>query len=125
VPVYIEIEGESLAVKRGDAILAQSLSMVEIRCLPREMPEVIKVDVSELEVHDKVFVRDVETPVGEIVSDPDLLVVAAKPPTVFVEEVAEAEGEEDAEGEAEAGEEGAAGDEEGEKSGGESEPAAN
>ncbi|MFO7654765.1 MAG: 50S ribosomal protein L25 [Candidatus Krumholzibacteriia bacterium] len=94
VPVSIRLVGESQAVKRNEGNLSQSLTQVEIRCLPGELPETIDVDISELGVNDKVYVGDLTSPVGEIVSDRELLVVAVKAPAIFA--ATEAEGEEDA-----------------------------
>ncbi len=106
-PVRIEVEGESLAVKRGDANVAQILDSIEVRCLPRELPDVVKVDVTGLELGDRLYVKDLEISAGEIINDAEALVLLLKAPTIYVEEeeVAEgevAEGEEIAEGEGEA-----------------------
>ena len=100
VGVSVHVVGTCPVVKSGEASVALSLDSVEVSCLPRDLPETIEVDISELELHDKIYVRDVTTPVGEIVSDPDMLILNIKAASVFVEETAEAgEGEEGAEGE--------------------------
>ena len=113
VPVSVHVTGESPAVRNGEGSVALSLDTIEVSCLPRDLPEQLEVDITGLGLNDKVFVRDVKTPVGEIVEDPDLLVLNIKPATILVEETdEEAEGEEGAEGEA-AGEGEAEGDEDG------------
>ena len=72
---------------------------VDLMEIPRGLPEYLEVDINELELNDKIFVRDVKTPVGEIITDPDMLVLNIKPAVIFVEEEEEAvEGEEGAEG---------------------------
>jgi len=100
-PVKIELEGESLAIKRGDANLTQVLNNVEVSCLPRELPDEIKIDITDLGLGDKIYVKDLQISAGEIVADPETLVLLLKAPTIFVEEepevaeeVAEGEGEE-------------------------------
>ena len=99
VAVSVQVSGEPAAVKTGEGSVATSLDAIEISCLPRELPEYLEVDISELELNDKIFVRDVKTPVGEIITDPDMLVLNIKPAVIFVEEEEEAaEGEEGAEG---------------------------
>ncbi len=99
VPVQIQIVGECKAVKNGEATVAQTLDFLEIAVRPRDLPEYLEVDISELELHDKVFARDVNLPVGELVTDPDLLVLNIKAQTIFEEEVPEGEeGEEGTEG---------------------------
>jgi len=102
VGVSVEVVGSSHAVKSGEGSVAMHLDTIEVSCLPRELPECLEVDISELGLNDKIFVRDVTTPAGEIVDDPDLLVLNIKAASVFVEEeAAEGEGEgEGAEGEA-------------------------
>jgi len=59
-----------------------------------------------LELNDKIFVRDIVAPVGEVISDPEILVLNIKP-QVAEEEVEEEleEGEEGAEGTSEEGSE--------------------
>ncbi len=98
VPVQVEISGECQAVKNGEATVAQTLDSVEISVRPRDLPEFLEVDISELELHDKIFVRDLHLPAGELVTDPDLLVLNIKPQIIFEEVTEEAEGEEGAEG---------------------------
>jgi len=99
VGVAIQVTGTSAAVKTGEGSVALSLDQVEISCRPSELPDFIEVDTSELELNDKIFVKDLTTPVGEIVSDPEMLVLNIKPATIFVEEEEEVEeGAEGAEG---------------------------
>ena len=102
-PVRIEVRGESLAVKRGEANLAVVLDTVDISCLPRELPDEVEVDISPLGLGDRLYVKDLVAPIGEITTDPDTLVLLLKAPTIFVEEVAE-EAEAAATGEEAAGE---------------------
>lgn len=117
-PVEVEVsiyhEGEPQAVRFNEGAIMQLLDTVTVSCLPRDLPEQITVDVSELEINDSVYVRDLVTPAGEIMTDPELQVVVLKAVSLFVEEEEVVEGEEGAEG-AE-GEEGAEGDDDGDKS---------
>ncbi len=100
VAVSVHVVGTNATIKSGEGSVALSLDSIELSCLPRDLPEQLEIDISELGLNDKIFVRDVKAPVGEIVDDPDLLVLNIKPATVFVEpEEGEAgEGEEGAEG---------------------------
>jgi len=98
--VTVQVVGDNAVTKSGEAAVAMSLQAVEISCLPRELPEYITIDISELELNDKVFVRDIVAPVGEVVSDPEMLVLNIKPQVMELEEEEEdVEGEEGAEGE--------------------------
>lgn len=113
VAVQVSVIGSNQTVKTGEGSVALSLDNIELSCRPSQLPEVIEIDISELELHDKIFVKDVAAPVGEIVSDPEMLVLNIKPATIFIEEEEEpeegVEGEEGAEGEGAEGE-GAEGD---------------
>jgi large subunit ribosomal protein L25 len=102
--VAVQIVGTCHAVKSGEASVALSLDTIELSCLPKDLPEAIEIDITELKVHDKIFVRDLTAPVGEIVSEPDILILNIKPSTLALEEETEvAEGEVAEETEAAAG----------------------
>jgi large subunit ribosomal protein L25 len=106
VPVRVEPVGQPPAIKRGDAVLAQIMESVEISCLPRDLPDSIEVDISGLDTGDRLYVKDLKTPVGEITDDPEALVLLLRAPTVFVEEEEAAEeGEAEDEAAAEKGDE--------------------
>jgi large subunit ribosomal protein L25 len=108
VPVALEVVGECQAVKSGDGSVAMSLDRVEISVRPRDLPEFIEVDISELDLNDKVFVKDLKLTAGEIVSDPETLILNIKASTLAVEEDVDEEGAEGAEGAEDGGEEAAA-----------------
>ncbi|HPF70300.1 MAG TPA: 50S ribosomal protein L25 [Candidatus Krumholzibacteria bacterium] len=94
VAVPVHVVGSNAAVKSGEGSVALSHANIELSCLPRELPEFIEIDISNLNLGDKVFVRDVTPPVGEIVDDADLLVLNIKAASAFAEEApAEGEGE--------------------------------
>lgn len=107
VPVAIEVIGECPDVKAGEGSVAMSLDRLEISVRPRDLPEVLEIDISEMVLNDKVFAGDIKLPAGEIVTDPELLILNIKPAALIVEEE-EVEGEEGEEGaEGAEGEEGA------------------
>jgi len=98
VNVPVEIVGESVGVKVDGGILDFVLREVEVECLPVNIPDVIRVDVSELEIGNSIQVRDLAVEDARIAADPEATVITIGAPTV-VEEVkpAVAEGEEAAE----------------------------
>jgi large subunit ribosomal protein L25 len=105
VPVNVQVVGFCPFVKNGEASVAMSITSIDVSCRPSQLPEVLEIDISELQINDKIFVKDVVTPAGEIVSDGELLVLNIKP-SMMEEEVEEVEeGEEGEEGEGEEGEE--------------------
>ncbi len=77
VPLEIDTD-EAPALKEHVGLVIQRLEEITIRILPDEIPEDIKVDVSEMkEVGDAVYVRDLNAVQQyEVVTDPDLMVLA-------------------------------------------------
>jgi len=109
--VPVRLVGESLAVKEGRGILDHTMRQLEVKCLPRHIPEYIEVDISELEVRHAIHVYDIQVENLEILDNVDRPVVEVLQPTLFeepseeLEEGAEAvEGEEGEEAAGEGGE---------------------
>jgi large subunit ribosomal protein L25 len=96
VEVPIHVVGESELVERGDAVLNQVLTALDVRALPAELPPYVEVDISELDSFDKsIHVRDITfTGKGTIVTSEDELVVSLTPARVEEEEEAPVEEEE-------------------------------
>ena len=75
VTVPLHLVGEPVGVREQEGVLEQIIREIEIRCEPREIPDSIDVDVSNLGVHDVLHVSDI--PVGaniEILNPPDTVV---------------------------------------------------
>lgn len=75
VTVPLRLVGEPIGVREQAGILEQIVREIEIRCEPREIPEVFEVDVSNLNVHDVLHVSDI--PRGdtvEILEAPDAVI---------------------------------------------------
>ncbi len=77
VEVPVHLTGESAAVKRGDADVLQPIHMVEVECLPTDIPEAFEVDLTPLEeIESELRISDLKVPKGvTILVDPDELVV--------------------------------------------------
>ena len=90
--VVLEPEGEPVGVKTFGGLLQQSMRLLPIRCLPQNLPEIIVVDVSGLNIGDTLHVRDIKLPPGvTAVPDEDLTVFLVSEPTVAEEPVAASE----------------------------------
>lgn len=63
VHVIVEIKGESLGVKDG-GILNVEHRYLTVRCLPKDMPEEIVIDISNLQIGDSYHVSDIELPLN-------------------------------------------------------------
>jgi large subunit ribosomal protein L25 len=92
VHVPVHLEGVPSGVKLGGGVLQHVLREVELECLPTDIPEVIVVDVSAMEVHDAVHVSDLPTTKWKLVTEGTQTVASVIPP-VLVKEEAKPEGE--------------------------------
>ena len=110
VPVHTV--GTAIGVREG-GILEVLLHSIEVECLPKDIPEYLEVDVSELDVGDSVHVSEIEPPEGVrfLVSD-EAVIVSVIAPKAIEELIVEEELEEgiEIEGEGEELEEGEAGE---------------
>jgi large subunit ribosomal protein L25 len=90
--VVLEPVGEPVGVKTFGGLLQQSMRLLPIRCLPQDLPEIIVVDVSALNIGESLHVRDIKLPQGvTAVPDEDLTVFLVSEPTVAEEPAIEAE----------------------------------
>jgi large subunit ribosomal protein L25 len=84
--ITIEPVGEADGVKNYGGLLEQSMRTITINCLPQDLPEIIKVDVSALKVGDSIHVRDLPLPKGvEADVDAELTVFIVAEPAVASE----------------------------------------
>jgi large subunit ribosomal protein L25 len=89
--VPLEPTGTANGVKNMGGLLEQSLRTLEIECLPRDLPDVIRVDVSALNIGDAIHVREIQLPAGvKTRIQPDLTAFSVLAPTVEEEPVAAA-----------------------------------
>ena len=89
--IPVEPFGESIGVKSYGGLLTQNVRSLEIECLPKDLPEIIKVDVSALNIGDAIHIKDIALPSGvTAVGEPDIAVFLVAEPTVVEEPVAAA-----------------------------------
>ncbi len=85
--VPIEAVGEPAGVKTSGGLLEHTLRSLEVESLPRDLPTVINVDVSNMNIGDSLHVRDLPLPAGVVtVTDAELTVFAVVEPRVEAEE---------------------------------------
>jgi large subunit ribosomal protein L25 len=81
--VPLEPTGIPNGVKNFGGLLEQSLRSIAIECLPRDLPDIITIDVSALNVGDAIHVRDIALPAGVTTRmPPDLTAISVLAPTV-------------------------------------------
>ena len=64
VPIHFVNEDRCVGVKLGGGRLTHNLIEVEVRCLPKDLPEAIDVDVETLDVGDSLHLSDLKLPQG-------------------------------------------------------------
>jgi len=64
IRVPVQIVGEAEGVKKGGGVLEVATHQVRIRCLPKDLPEAIAIDVSELKVGETIKVSQLKTVAG-------------------------------------------------------------
>ena len=91
--VPLEPVGTANGVKNFGGLLEQSLRVLTLECLPRDLPDRITVDISQLNIGDAIHVRDIQLPSGVRAKVPaDLTAFSVLAPVVEeVPVVAEAE----------------------------------
>src|SRR6202023_3068596 len=90
--VPIEAFGEALGVRTFGGLLEYSLRSLEVECFPQDLPDIVRVDVTNLNIGESLHVRDVPLPSGvEAITDGDLTVVSVVASRVGEEVVATAE----------------------------------
>jgi large subunit ribosomal protein L25 len=100
VTVPIHVTGSAPGVKEG-GMLDTQIRDFHVECLPNAIPDSIEVDISGLEMHTYLHVRDLKVPEGvKILEDPERVVVGvthlraeAEPVAVVAEEATAAEPE--------------------------------
>jgi large subunit ribosomal protein L25 len=92
VMVPVESTGEAVGVKTGGGVLEHVLFKLKVRCLPKDLPEALIVDVSHLEIGKAIHIGDIKPPPGvEILGDKHISVLAVAAPITEAEEQAAAE----------------------------------
>ena len=91
IQVPVETTGEAVGVKTGGGVLEHVLFKIKARALPKDLPELITVDVSHLNIGQAIHLGEIQAPPGvEIIGDKNIPVIAVAAPRTEEEEAAEA-----------------------------------
>jgi large subunit ribosomal protein L25 len=86
VMVPVETEGIPAGVKTGGGILEHVVFKLKVRSLPKDLPEVILVDVSALEIGKSIHLSDLKAPEGvELLGDKHVTIASVAIPRAEVE----------------------------------------
>lgn len=84
--IPVEPVGEANGVKNFGGILEQLLRSVTLKSLPQDLPTIVTVDVSALNVGESIHVKDLVLPAGvTAVDDADVTVFLVAEPNVAIE----------------------------------------
>jgi large subunit ribosomal protein L25 len=90
VLVPVETVGEAEGVKTDGGVLEHVLFKIKVRALPKDLPELITVDVSHLKIGQAIHLGEIKAPEHtEIVGDKQIPVIAVAAPRTEEEEAAE------------------------------------
>jgi large subunit ribosomal protein L25 len=79
--IPVKVEGVSSGVKKG-GILETFIRDIEIECLPKDIPDHISVDVTNMEIGDSIHVKDLQIAENlRVISNPEQVVLIVGHPT--------------------------------------------
>jgi large subunit ribosomal protein L25 len=105
VKVPVELEGSAYGVRTQGGILQHMVHHINVECLPKDIPEKVTLDISELKIGDSLHISDIRAENIRILDEEERTVVTVLPPRVEKEVVEEVEEEVEGEGEEAEGEE--------------------
>jgi large subunit ribosomal protein L25 len=92
VMVPVETIGEAAGVKTEGGVLEHVLFKIKVRALPKDLPEVIEVDVSHLQIGQSIHLGDIKTAPGvEVLGEKGISVISVAAPITEAQEAAAAE----------------------------------
>ncbi|HWL54616.1 MAG TPA: 50S ribosomal protein L25 [Chthoniobacteraceae bacterium] len=90
--IPLEPTGEAVGVKSFGGLLDQLIRQVTVRALPKDLPALVQVDVSAMNIGDLLHIKDIPLPEGiSIVEDGDIAVFQIAAPRVSAAAAAEGE----------------------------------
>jgi large subunit ribosomal protein L25 len=88
--VPVETSGEAEGVKTDGGVLEHVLFKIKVRALPKDLPELITVDVSHLKIGQAIHLGDIKAPENtEILGDKHISVISVAAPRTEEEEAAD------------------------------------
>jgi len=99
LPIHFMGEDECIGVRNEGGIISHLMNDVEISCLPKDLPESIELDISNLDLNESLHLSDIQLPDGVNITtlmhdennEHDYAVVSVLPPRIEVEPVDEEE----------------------------------
>jgi large subunit ribosomal protein L25 len=81
VEVRLRFVGNAVGVKQDGGLLDTVITELQVSCAPENIPDVIEIDVSNLQIGDSLHISDISLPEGvTALAEPERLVVSVLPP---------------------------------------------
>ncbi|MEH1928318.1 MAG: 50S ribosomal protein L25/general stress protein Ctc [Nostoc sp.] len=94
VEVRFRFVGTAIGVKQDGGVLDTVITELQVSCAPENIPDVIEIDVTNLQMGDSLSIGDIVFPEGVTpLAEPERLVVSVLPPQINAEDEIEAEAE--------------------------------
>ena len=88
--IPVQLNGTPVGIKEG-GIIQHLIHKLEIECLPKDIPQHIDIDISELKIGDAIHVNDLNIENITILNPEDSVIISVTHPKVEKEPVAEEE----------------------------------
>ncbi|MBT7275063.1 MAG: 50S ribosomal protein L25/general stress protein Ctc [Woeseiaceae bacterium] len=97
IPIHFLGEEEAVGVKIGGGSVSRLMTEIEVSCFPKDLPEFLEVDISELELDQMLYVSNISLPKGvevsEILLEQDQAIVSIHEIKEIIDEEGDADGE--------------------------------
>jgi large subunit ribosomal protein L25 len=88
IEVPVHLIGRPEGLKMG-GILEQIRRVIQIQCLPGDIPKSIDIDVSSLKIGDSIHIQDIQVEKAKILSETNFTIATVVPPVAEEKKVVE------------------------------------
>ncbi|WP_193193690.1 50S ribosomal protein L25/general stress protein Ctc [Nostoc sp. MG11] len=90
VEVRLRFVGNAVGVKQEGGVLDTVITELQVSCAPENIPDVIEIDVSNMQIGDSLHIHEIVFPEGvTALAEPDRLVASVLPPQINDDTVTE------------------------------------
>ncbi|NDJ21166.1 50S ribosomal protein L25/general stress protein Ctc [Nostoc sp. B(2019)] len=83
VEVRLRFVGNAVGVKQEGGVLDTVITELQVSCAPENIPDIIEIDVSNMQIGDSLHIHEIVFPEGvTALAEPDRLVVSVLPPQI-------------------------------------------
>jgi len=93
IEVPVQLKGSAIGVKEG-GVIQHTMHKLEVECFPKDIPEHIEINISELKIGDSIHIKDLSFENISFLNPEDSIIVSVTHPKIEKEPEVVAEGEE-------------------------------